>query len=71
MIGYFLQAVITKGKKAAGKATKAKNTNTTTKALRGPATCKRCGGLGHYAKTCKQALDETLDELLDEYEVKP
>jgi hypothetical protein len=67
MIGYFLQAVITKGKK---KATKAKNTNTTTKALRGPATCKRCGGLGHYAKTCKQALDETLD-VLDSYEVKP
>ena len=52
MIGYFLQAVITKGKKKAiGKATKA------TKALRGPATCKRCGGLGHYAKTYKQCLN--------------
>ena len=66
-----MQAVITKGKgrkKPAGKkATQAKNTNATTKALRGPATCKRCGGLGHYAKTCKQTLDETLDE----YEVKP
>ena len=70
MIGYFLQAVITKGKKKATKATKAKNMNTMTKALRGPATCKRCGGLGHYAKTCKQALDETLDDI-DEYEVKP
>jgi hypothetical protein len=51
--------VIAKSKKA--------STGTAKKTTAANRPCKRCGGLGHYAKTCKRTLDETLDE----YDVRP